>query len=334
MKILVFEWMVGGGMLHCGLPLNPLDPLLEQGAAMFTAIATDAIAAGHHVLATIDRRVWATEHLCQWSSASTSPHPIEIDAFTPELIDCRDSKLDLPQRLMMLADQCQQIIIIAPESDRLLCECYRWLKKHEHKIWGGPPAFVELTSNKNLTQQYLHDRGIAVPSQTIDLNRQWVAKPVYGAGSEQVQISTGQTGLSEFQADPNFRVEQFVCGKPVSVSIIGPGDRPTFLPPTGQLFSKPSQQSPVPSTSQIMGHYTAAQYPLPDQFATRATALAKRVVGTLPFFDGYIGIDMVLADTGPDVVIEINPRLTMSYCHLPPAVRRQRPSIDAHRQSR
>jgi predicted ATP-grasp superfamily ATP-dependent carboligase len=41
------------------------------------------------------------------------------------------------------------------------------------------------------------------------------------------------------------------------------------------------------------------------------------VVETSPNTIGYFGIDMILADDPDnDVVIEINPRLTTSYCYL------------------
>ena len=43
--------------------------------------------------------------------------------------------------------------------------------------------------------------------------------------------------------------------------------------------------------------------------------LAARIATALPGFWGYVGVDLVMNDRGP-VVLEVNPRLTTSYCGL------------------
>jgi len=49
----------------------------------------------------------------------------------------------------------------------------------------------------------------------------------------------------------------------------------------------------------------------------RAEGLLKRVVATLPEFNGYLGIDIVLGTCSDlDYVIEINPRYTSSFCFV------------------
>ena len=54
-------------------------------------------------------------------------------------------------------------------------------------------------------------------------------------------------------------------------------------------------------------------YPLQESLQRRAATLATAVAQAIPTWHGYLGVDMILADTGPDVVVELNPRLTASY---------------------
>ena len=299
MKFLLFEWMVGGGLLEPNHPLKFEDPFFEQGSAMFRAMAEDLIASGHLVIAPIDRRACRSQQMSNWGHSGNQ--------FEPTLIDS-----NLEQTLQTLASTADRIILIAPESEKILTKCYRWLDGFKDKWFGGPIEWIELASDKNLMQSYLQTQGIEVPPTEIPLDAPWIAKPVLGAGSEGVQTFTDQTRLSEFQNNSDWRTERFVAGKSVSVSIIRTCDRMHFLPPTGQIFSNETTM-----------HYTGTEFPLSEPLSKRAESLAKQTVAVLPKFSGYIGIDMILADQGIDVVIEINPRMTMSYCNLPVEIRRQ-----------
>ena len=51
---------------------------------------------------------------------------------------------------------------------------------------------------------------------------------------------------------------------------------------------------------------------MPDAVGHLA-ALGARIAAAIPGLWGYVGVDLVLAPPGP-VVLEINPRLTTSYC--------------------
>ena len=53
------------------------------------------------------------------------------------------------------------------------------------------------------------------------------------------------------------------------------------------------------------------------QHAERATRLAQRCISLFSGATGWIGIDMVIGESPTDdMVIEINPRLTTSFCTL------------------
>ena len=134
-----------------------------------------------------------------------------------------------------------------------------------------------------------------------------VLKPNDGAGSDSVQIVHSAATVKLPANSTAHRVEQFIEGQPVSVSVIRGDSGVNLLPPTGQRFD-----------AQPIGHYVGAKFPLPDDIAHRATRLAEQCANALPATRGYFGIDMVIADEGPksDCVIEVNPRLTCSYVHL------------------
>jgi predicted ATP-grasp superfamily ATP-dependent carboligase len=60
--------------------------------------------------------------------------------------------------------------------------------------------------------------------------------------------------------------------------------------------------------------------------------LGPAVAATIPGLRGYVGVDFLLGAHGP-IVLEVNPRLTTSYCALPAALDRNVAALvlDLHR---
>jgi hypothetical protein len=211
-----------------------------------------------------------------------------------------------------------------------------WLAEFYDRLISPDWDFIRLTSDKHRTCQYLSNRKIPVPrgcllsqlaqfQRSTELRRPWVIKPVDGAGSERLKIiecdfenelisEPGDVSRIRSNAEfdkagcdgQQFRVEEFASGTAASVSVLCRGRSFELLPATRQIFDA------VP-----VGHYLAAA-PLEASLANRASELANRTVRALPLTRGYIGIDMVLSDQFPenDLVVEVNPRLTMSYLWL------------------
>jgi predicted ATP-grasp superfamily ATP-dependent carboligase len=136
-----------------------------------------------------------------------------------------------------------------------------------------------------------------------------VLKPDDGAGSEGVQLITDPSGLelARTLSAEHYRIESFVSGTPVSVSVLCGPEKNQILVPTGQVFDR-----------EPLGEYVGAHYPLAPEITLRAIRLAREAVLSLPATKGYVGIDMIISDKGPrfDCLIEVNPRLTMSYLKL------------------
>ena len=234
-------------------------------------------------------------------------------------------KSRLEKRLLEIAADVDCIMLIAPESDGILCQCLDWLEQHSARLICRPAELIKRFADKNRTQTFLQENGIAVaagypltdPATPPTLNFPLVVKPADGAGGDAVFVCHQQSDYASLVASKKlaagtWRVEQFVSGIPVSVSLAQSDGDLLVLPPTGQLFESRSAASGL----KLLGHYNGTLFPLEKTLANRATALAHQVARCIPQWRGYLGIDMILADDGSDVVIEINPRMTMSYCHL------------------
>ena len=264
---------------------------------MLTAFAGDLLQGEHELVMPIDQR----RSLSGLDRAEQIPIVSETN-----LYHCLATQADLADAIM----------IIAPETDGRLQKLCAQLDDFQEKLISPNLEFVELASDKNATAQWLTQNGIRVPTgkqlDEIDFESKRpdlpaVLKPKVGAGSEGVLLIDNWVSFSPPTDRHQWRLENFVEGIPVSVSVLCGHRESKLLKPTGQNFD----HAPF-------GNYVAATFPLADEIGQRATQLAARTIRVLPATQGYIGIDMVIAssDASDDCVVEINPRLTMSYLKL------------------
>ena len=272
---------------------------------MLTAVAADFAAAGHLQVVLVDERL---------SDGLRAELPSQA-----QLVSIAADS-ELPDVLRRTAAECDRVLLIAPESGGCLLQTLDWLDAFGDRMVSPGREFVRLSSDKNATAEWLNSKqvpttsGMPLPEtpEKMSLPLPVVIKPIDGAGSEQVQLFETLDAIDWPEHPDRFRVESFVAGASVSVGVIasasdGGSPKFQFLPPTGQLFD-----------ADPIGTYIGSRYPLPADIATRATALAERAARSLPPTGGYFGIDIVVADAGPDhdTVIEVNPRLTTSYVKL------------------
>ena len=297
MKILVFEFMVGGGVANQH-PLNAdLQTFYHQGHSMLKAVCEDLLALGHCVEVPID--VNAIHSL-----------PSEIT----ELKVASESEID--SVLSLAAAETQFILLIAPESNGCLEQLAGLLTEWEGRFVSPGMDFIRITANKWLCHERLSQRNVACPETKLLATKDdtaaltdsffpCVVKPIDGAGSEGVRMVESRSGLIDLEIP--ILAQQFVRGTAVSVAVI--------VESTGQVhFFDPGQQI---FDAEPFGVHLRTEFPLQEPLQQRATALARAVVDSLPSTRGYFGIDMVLGDDPhDDVVIEVNPRLTTSYAHL------------------
>jgi predicted ATP-grasp superfamily ATP-dependent carboligase len=299
MKLLIFEWLAGGGLWIDGEIPDGECSMQQQGLAMLQGLALDLSRAGYELVVPQDSRLNFAETMA---------------GATPRIA----SAAALRTCLNVQAKACDGIVLIAPEIGGCLAECCRWIEPYQRKLLSPGLAFIELAADKQAIAEFLTSGGVAVPQGRriheteiclgeVDFPLPAVIKPVDGAGSEQVQYIAdwNEFRRSDWLADS--RIECFVPGQSVSVSVLCGGSNRVLLPPTGQIFDA----API-------GHYIGTQFPLEPALAERATRLALQTIAALPPTIGYIGIDMILGDSRgrPDCVVDINPRLTMSYLKL------------------
>jgi predicted ATP-grasp superfamily ATP-dependent carboligase len=303
MKILIFEWLTGGGLWHERICPDPASTIQTQGVQMLEAVTEDFLDSGVDVLLPIDGRY-------------------------DDKINCRlgmEKRLfwatdDLPSRLAELAEQADHIMVVAPESNCCLLNCLGWLRSFSDKLISPDVAFARIAANKQMTMEHLIANGFRSVPEGIkfsdfqaglagDFVLPVVLKPIDGAGSEEVELISDWASWSQrISRSPEcYRLEPFIDGTPVSVSVLCGPAKNHFLPATQQLFDQ-----------QPFGKYVGASYPIIPELARRATQLAERAIDAMPQTRGYVGIDMVLSQRSEsdDRLVEINPRLTMSYLKL------------------
>ncbi len=310
MKVLVFEFMTGGGASD----QHPFDEsqieFLRQGASMLEPIVEDFAAAGHEVTVLCDAKL---------------KQNLKLPASTKTIEVAEES--DLEAALVRAAERNEAVLLIAPESEGCLAGVAQWLAPFANKLIGPSREFIQLTGDKWLCWKHLRNANVPTPmtwrcDSTEDVGEiyalaitgqvQWplVVKPIDGAGSENVSLVHSEIDLEDLRSreiDKPFLLQQYIDGDAVSIACIGAKDGLVeFLEPGFQIFdAKP------------FGVHQSTRLPLPILLSGRAIALARLTVSALPQFRGYIGIDMVLGkEPANDAIIEVNPRLTTSYKYL------------------
>jgi predicted ATP-grasp superfamily ATP-dependent carboligase len=138
-----------------------------------------------------------------------------------------------------------------------------------------------------------------------------VAKPVDGIGCEGVfrvnRVSELPAILDLMRASTDhdrLLLQSYVEGIHASVSLLVSNGRCLPLSLNCQLMETESKFQ-----------YLGSQAPYDHPARNEAMVLASSAVRLIPGLRGYVGVDMVLTDDGPQL-IEINPRLTTSYIGL------------------
>ena len=244
MKILLFEWLNSGGLWLDGVSPSEDCPTQRQGCQMLNAVADDLMAGDWEVAALVDSRL----------TGAVAKH----DRMTKHEVD---ESINLPAVLLWLAHQSDAVLVIAPETSSILSRCLNWLEPVKHKLLNPDAAFTKLTSSKTELFEYLKSKGFAQfpegvnfqkfldqvdpavePAKRSDWNFAFelpaVLKPDDGAGSEEVVLITDWSSWPQKHSRPDnrYRLEAFVPGTAVSVSVLCGGDQCDVLTPTIQLF--------------------------------------------------------------------------------------------------
>jgi tyramine---L-glutamate ligase len=288
-RVFAFEFFSGGGL--AGRPLSA--SLAREGDLMLTTLVGElAELPGVEVIASRDPRLPPIPR-CETLSPRPDEHP-----------------LDLYRRGLAMADAAWPT---ASEGGGTLERLARATLDAGRILLGCRPDAVRLTASKRATAAALHDRGLrvvptfALPGAIPALAGRWVVKPDDGAGCEDTDVVEGSgPAIARLASDPGRLVAQpWVDGEALSLSLV-------CADGGCRLLACNRQEIAVRDGRVTLEAVLVNAVRDPDG---RFARLADQVATAVPGLWGYVGVDLVLTADGP-VLLEINPRLTTSYCGL------------------
>jgi len=289
LKILVFEYITGGGLARQELPAA----LAAEGRLMLQALLDDLrFLPGLELILPLDRRC--------------------MDFLLPvnaRVVPVGESD-DIRNLLPALIEQVDGVWPIAPETGGVLANIAKQVEPSSKILLLSDADTVALCGNK--LETYRHLQAHAIPAvETLPLSA-WrdlsakvcVIKPIDGVGCEGSRIIDYAPSFPHKISDPSdYVLQPFVEGQPISLSCLFKRGRAWLL--------CCNRQDVVIQDKQFFLRACAVN--VHNEHAGYLRSLAERVAQALPGLWGYVGIDLIdTAEAGP-LVLEINPRLTTSY---------------------
>jgi predicted ATP-grasp superfamily ATP-dependent carboligase len=313
MKILVFEYITGGGFNKQELP----DSLANEGRLMLQALLDNLRSYAENgnescieLLVMLDNRFIGSINTAGFDTVIIKPEQNSHDAFA------------------RLVQHCDAIWPIAPEFDGILqalCQTVELLGK---RLLTSPASAVALTGNKFKTYQHLKQHHIAtVPTrmftsvgwdsdiqylaQELDESNsanltckieQWLVKPVDGVGCADSHILTDRKDFEQIHSRKgHYVIQPHLQGKKTSLSCLFKQGIGWLLCANLQQFNIINQQYHLSKI--IVNHYCDLSV---------YQNLVDNVAHALPELWGYVGIDLIETPE-QRFVLEINSRLTTSF---------------------
>ena len=294
MRLFICEFITGGGLQGKELP----DSLAREGNMMLEAILKDFLEIGSaDIITTRDVR-------------------LDLLSLPIQQITIEEDIYSVWQSCMNDADA---VLIIAPESEDILFNLTFMAEQADCTILGSSSDSVKITSSKIKTANLLHKNEIPyietmpLKNETIpETQSGWVIKPDDGVGAENCYFCADIQELDKLKDSTcieNFVVQEYVPGISASLSMICYQGKAQLLACNKQIFSFNSGISAKKGElKELVVNGLTEQW---DPFNTIAQNIARADKGLW----GYVGVDLIVTETGP-VVVEINPRLTTSYVGL------------------
>jgi predicted ATP-grasp superfamily ATP-dependent carboligase len=297
-SVLVYEYVTGGGLA----PGSRTAELAAKGHAMRRALVHDLAAVpGVEVRMLLDAPY--ADEPGPWTTIRVAPggpgrdrEPLEREAANADFT-----------------------IVIAPEAEGLLAERAGWVQAIDPtKLLGPGQQAVELAGHKARLAEHLAAAGVCVPpGQRIDTTDDHlpaddefpypaVLKPVQGAGAYATFFIDDPARPPAGALDERPALLQaYVPGTPMSASfLVGRDGRAELVAVGRQRIAIESGRFRYRGGVVPAGHPDMADEP-------------RRAVEAVPGLCGWIGVEFIWNEaSAAAVVIEINPRLTMSFTGL------------------
>jgi predicted ATP-grasp superfamily ATP-dependent carboligase len=294
MKVLVFEYVTGGGMAAETVPAS----LLREGGLMRDALLRD--------LSDIPEvRPVALRDARYAVAAAMAPLADWIAVVEPG---------EAGQRFRERIEAADAVWPIAPETGGVLEHLCREVERAGKPLLTSPTAAVRIAAGKRATAERLEAHGVpVVPTVPWEASAPppsfpVVVKPDDGAGCEGTRLLETPEDWDRFAetrpAGP-YVVQPLVEGEALSLSVL-------FGHGQARLLSGNRQRVVRERGGFVLkGCWVNA---IEDDLGVFRT-LAERLGQVLPELWGYAGVDLIRSERGLHV-LEVNPRLTTSYAGL------------------
>lgn len=298
MKIFIFEHVCGGGMAGGRRP----PEWVEQGAAMLEAAVSTARAAGAEVAMTLDARSGA---LCS--------------GVVPVVIE---SAAHLAHHFDRLSRSVDGVLVIAPETEGILAAWARRLDALGAISLGSDIDAIRLCADKVALATHFLRSGVPTPPVLDALppaRFPVVVKPRDGAGCQQTYVCRDGEEWRRLGGGGPAAIVQPCCHWPHGLSV---GVSLLVRNHTVRPLICRRQRLEAVGDGPLQLIYRGGDAMDDSGLCTRAQRLAVQAAASVPGLHGILGVDVLLAvHPEQDVVIEINPRCTLSFAALAPADR-------------
>lgn len=318
MRLLVFEFITGGGLLGDSLP----DSLRREGEMMRNALLDDLVECPEIDVVTMRDRRCAVPHR---HGAAMWRAPIDAE-----------NTMTFYHRVLAEVDV---VWLIAPETGGALQWLAQTARAAGKPVLLSDAAALALCSSKYETYCALRRAGInaietfRAADELPEIAGPWLVKPDDGAGSIGIELLASIGGA-----------RQALCADRQWPEVALGGPRPAPQPPTSWPKATPYPRVLQPwcegdalSLSLLGCNGWAALLSVNRQHvflqngrvsvdaltvnalprnSSDFVLLAQQVANALPGLWGYVGVDLIRTNGGVLTVLEINPRLTTSYCGL------------------
>lgn len=293
MKILVFEFITGGGFTQEDLP----KLLAKEGLLMLEALLGElSVLASVELTVLLDFRV----------KLSNFPENIKIIQ-----VARGQSVYELLPKLIEVSDG---VWPIAPEMNLELKKISALVNTKNKCLLNSTLDAVVVCGDKWVTYQRLKSKRIAVV-ETSELNRvspgfpgKWVIKSKDGVGCLSTYLITEEESFEKLRAQlgvakEDYIFQPFIKGELLSLSCL-------FKDGIGYLLCCNRQQ-----ILNEKGRFKliSCEVNIVTEKLTIYQNLVHQVAGAICGLWGYVGIDIIQRKEGEPLVLEINPRLTTSY---------------------
>ncbi|MCL2288224.1 MAG: ATP-grasp domain-containing protein [Candidatus Bathyarchaeota archaeon] len=306
MNVLVYEHACGGGFAEGAVSPS----ILSEGFGMLRSCVADLKEAGHKVTVILDEEL------------SLFNPPIEADYVIP-IFNFKDAQ----QAILKTCTNVDAAYVIAPETGGILHALVKFIEQQGVPLLNSHSNAIQTVSDKVNLYETLRVNSLRTPKTVQvkvaqyreelfvnDIGFPAVFKPIDGMGCSGLSVVEKASQVegavrkivSELGSEV-FIIQEYIAGVAISVSLLCTDKKVMAI--------SLNEQNVALSSPNGVSCYIGGVVPFFSEAEQEIFKIAEAVVGCFSGLKGYVGVDMILTDTGP-VVVDVNPRLTTSFIGL------------------